>query len=169
MLAALAAASSSTASTSHASRADQTSVSLSTSPTKHSGEGSSVGTAGTATVARRRSQRLRAKKASAPDSEGVSSAPDAPVEGSQNIDGPPSEAPLSRVSAAPVSEATPSETLIAEDERPEYEADFTDEEVDAEVFDDNMDATDDPSTTEKTITVNVADGTFALFYHKTYS
>ncbi|KAF9269117.1 hypothetical protein L218DRAFT_1040523 [Marasmius fiardii PR-910] len=99
-----------------------------------------------ATIARRRSQRLSAKKASNPNND----------DSADSTTFPPTE-PIASTSTAPpepstegpaASEVAPSETLVA---------DFTDDEdeVDAEVFDDDMDP--DNSISDKTVTLSVAE------------
>ncbi|KAJ7252448.1 hypothetical protein C8J57DRAFT_1077385 [Mycena rebaudengoi] len=106
-------------------------------------ESSSAGaSASGSTLARRRSQRLSAKNASAPEGDAAS---DAPVAGSSS-DG----AAASSLDAAPPSGIIDSEMA----------AEFTDdeEEVDAEVFDEDVDP--DNSISDKTVTLSVAeDGT----------
>lgn len=99
-----------------------------------------------ATVTRRRSQRLSAKKASHSSNEDSADStavpPTEPVAGTSAVPETFTEAPAA-------SEVAPSETLVA---------DFTDEEdeVDAEVFDDD-DMDPDNSISDKTVTLSVAE------------
>ncbi|KAF8216810.1 hypothetical protein K438DRAFT_1558643 [Mycena galopus ATCC 62051] len=108
-------------------------------------ESSSAGAAASgSTITRRRSQRLSAKNG-APAAEGSASTSDAPVAGSSS-DG---AAGSSSMDGGPPSNIIDSEMA----------ADFTDEEeVDAEVFDDEVDP--DNSIADKTVTLSIAeDGT----------
>ncbi|THH12821.1 hypothetical protein EW146_g7335 [Bondarzewia mesenterica] len=107
-------------------------------------------------LGRRRSLRLSAKNGLA-DAATFATAPSTQPSVTAEA-GPSSNAPLSRstISEPPASalgEPAPSETVV--NEEAEFAADFTDDEVDAEVFDDEMDA--DNSVTEKTVTLAVAD------------
>jgi len=125
---------------------------------------SSAAASSTATVQRRRSQRL-AKQTTTSTTENATG-----VEGSNPLSGdadasssstgsdvsptnnfaPSSEFPLNPVSAA---EPAPSDTAVDS----ELHADFTDdEEVDAEVFDDEVDH--EGTVAEKTVTLSVVDG-----------
>lgn len=99
----------------------------------------------TSSITRRRSQRLSAKNAPAPDA--VDTVPPPPQET------PASETP---VIEAPPPEAAPSDTVVESD----LQADFTDEEIDAEVFDEGADP--DTSISDKTVTLSIAEGTFLL-------
>ncbi|TFK51850.1 hypothetical protein OE88DRAFT_1679337 [Heliocybe sulcata] len=126
--------------------------------TSNAQPGSSTGQqASESTVARRRSLRLSAKKQGGPTAEAgaLDAASDAGVAESTA----PSEPPVSVASATAASstgEPAPSDTLVNEEE--EFAADFTDEEVDAEVFDEEMDQ-DHTGAEEKTVTLSVvADG-----------
>jgi E3 ubiquitin-protein ligase TRIP12 len=96
-----------------------------------------------ATVERRRSQRLSAKSAAALASEPAEPGPSNPLP-------PPSLG----------SSAEPPTSLPGGDDgfgdNAEFTADFTDDDVEAEVFDDEMDP--DNVSTEKTVTLSVADG-----------
>ncbi|KAF8262629.1 hypothetical protein EI94DRAFT_1773142 [Lactarius quietus] len=99
-----------------------------------------------ATVERRRSQRLSAKSA-ATASEPVSE-PSTAVEAGPSNPAPPSLG----------SSAEPPTSMAGEDsfgDNAEFTADFTDDDVEAEVFDDEMDP--DNASTEKTVTLSVAD------------
>jgi E3 ubiquitin-protein ligase TRIP12 len=109
-------------------------------PPAAAAESSSAGAAASgSTITRRRSQRLSAKNA--PAAEGTAS--DAPVAGSSS-DG----AVGSSVEGGPPSNIIDSEMA----------AEFTDEEeVDAEVFDDDVDP--DNSISDKTVTLSIAEGT----------
>jgi E3 ubiquitin-protein ligase TRIP12 len=99
-----------------------------------------------ATVERRRSQRLSAKSAAALASEPASASEPGP----SNPLPPPSLG----------SSAEPPTSLPGGDDgfgdNAEFTADFTDDDVEAEVFDDEMDP--DNVSTEKTVTLSVADG-----------
>jgi E3 ubiquitin-protein ligase TRIP12 len=110
-------------------------------------EASTSSSAGpSATVERRRSQRLSAKSAAAAIGEPPASASEAG----------PSNPPLPPASLG--SSAEPPTSLAGEDgfgDNAEFTADFTDDDVEAEVFDDEMDP--DNVSTEKTVTLSVAD------------
>ncbi|KAJ7251448.1 hypothetical protein C8J57DRAFT_1078213 [Mycena rebaudengoi] len=140
MLAALAASGfNGSASASHTPAAEAPPPPPPAAPAESSSAGAS---ASGSTLARRRSQRLSAKNASAPEGDAAS---DAPVAGSSS-DG----AAASSLDAAPPSGIIDSEMA----------AEFTDdeEEVDAEVFDEDVDP--DNSISDKTVTLSVAeDGT----------
>jgi E3 ubiquitin-protein ligase TRIP12 len=88
---------------------------------------SAAGSSSSQAPTRRRSQRLREKKsgnvAAAASASGSAAPPDAP----------PPEATPSSMSAAPVSEAAPSDTLVDDERGDAFEAEFTDDEYDAEV------------------------------------
>jgi E3 ubiquitin-protein ligase TRIP12 len=116
-------------------------------------EASTSSSAGpSATVERRRSQRLSAKSAAAAIGEPPASASEAG----------PSNPPLPPASLG--SSAEPPTSLAGEDgfgDNAEFTADFTDDDVEAEVFDDEMDP--DNVSTEKTVTLSVADGSLVCF------
>ncbi|KAI0306092.1 hypothetical protein B0F90DRAFT_1808594 [Multifurca ochricompacta] len=98
-----------------------------------------------ATVERRRSQRLSAKSAAAASE----SASEPPTE-----EAGPSHPPPTSLSAS----TEPPMSAAGEDnfgDSAEFTADFTDDDVEAEVFDDEMDP--DNASTEKTVTLSVAD------------
>ncbi|KAL4245224.1 UPL family protein [Abortiporus biennis] len=100
-------------------------------------------------ITRRRSLRLSAKAAG----NTAGSADD-------DTEDPPATAPaaLQSTDGQSTAEAARSDTVVNEDSpEPEYEAEFTDDEVDvdAEVFDDDVDP--DTSVTEKTVTVSVGE------------
>ncbi|KAJ6620558.1 hypothetical protein B0H10DRAFT_2020828 [Mycena sp. CBHHK59/15] len=102
-------------------------------------ESSSAGAAASGSITRRRSQRLSAKHA--PVAADAAAALDAPVAGSSS-----DAAASSSVEAAPPSNMLDSEIA----------ADFTDdEEVDAEVFDEEVDP--DNSISDKTVTLSIAE------------
>ncbi|KZT25275.1 hypothetical protein NEOLEDRAFT_377486 [Neolentinus lepideus HHB14362 ss-1] len=107
------------------------------------------------TAGRRRSLRLSAKKQGAPSAAEIG-ATDAISEPGAAESIAPSEPPVSVASATAASstgEPAPSETLVNEEE---FAADFTDNEVDAEVFDEEMEE-DHVGAEDKTVTLSVAD------------
>ncbi|EIN09595.1 hypothetical protein PUNSTDRAFT_120033 [Punctularia strigosozonata HHB-11173 SS5] len=120
------------------------------------------------TIARRRSQRLSAKRISAnaePDSGSSASTPkiaeassSRSAESVSSISGPSppptasDPAGSTTVSAVGASEAAPSETLVGGEEDHDV---FPDEDVDDEIIDDDMDP--DTSMNEKTITLSLVD------------
>jgi E3 ubiquitin-protein ligase TRIP12 len=124
---------------------------------------SSIPTAEAPVVTRRRSQRLSAKKSiESPTKDSnisAASSSKAPESNTFILEGP-SPAPTisdpsasTSVSAAGASEMAPSDTVVGGDDDHD---DFSDEDVDAEVVDDEMDP--DSSMHDKTITLSVADG-----------
>ena len=101
-------------------------------------------------VERRRSQRLSAKSAAA--AAASSSSEPGPSSSSTSNHPPPPPASLG-------SSAEPPTSLAGEDgfgDNADFTADFTDDDVEAEVFDDEMDP--DHVSTEKTVTLSIADG-----------
>ena len=95
---------------------------------------------------RRRSSRLSAKSA--------------PTDESEEPPEPESEAPAAGPSEPAASTSTaPSDTVV--DDQPERDfEEFTDDEVDAEVFDDEVE--EESGVTEKTVNLSVADGEFSI-------
>ncbi|KAJ3494852.1 hypothetical protein NLJ89_g10725 [Agrocybe chaxingu] len=104
------------------------------------------------TVQRRRSQRLAKQAAEASATE---PSPTSAQGSSEDADGAISHAPESLAPTVPTAEPAPSDTVVDSD----LQAEFTDDdEVDAEVFDDEVDP--DNSIADKTITLSVGeDGT----------
>lgn len=120
-----------------------------------------AGSASTPSVQRRRSQRLAKQAAgtSATDNAGVSQNDDNAAETPRPSSDPAPSQPLNAdhfaESLASAHEHALSDTVVD----PDLQADFTDdEEIDAEVFEDDVDP--DNHVSEKTITVSVAEGTF---------
>ncbi|KDQ61362.1 hypothetical protein JAAARDRAFT_30788 [Jaapia argillacea MUCL 33604] len=109
-------------------------------------------------VARRRSLRLSKKNGtSAPEAAILDQASASASTSAAQPEAAPSEPPVSHTSATAASSAgepAPSETLVNEED--EHAADFSDEEVDAEIFDEDMDP-DSSVSEEKTVTLSVAD------------
>lgn len=144
--------------------------SLSARPTDEQGSSAS---APAPTIARRRSQRLSAKRTSAnaePDSASSASTPKLAeasssrsaesVSGLSGPSPPPTAsdpAGSTSVSAIGASEAAPSDTLVGGEEDHDV---FPDEDVDDEIVDDDMDP--DASMNEKTITLSLVDGRLFL-------
>ncbi|TFY64792.1 hypothetical protein EVG20_g5828 [Dentipellis fragilis] len=138
-------------------------ASSSSAPAAESRSAPAGAPAGSSTIARRRSMRLSARNGTTAEPEPSAEPPAeaASTAGSTNTDepGPSSHRPpLSRstISEPPTSalgEVPPSETVVNEDA--EFAAEFTDDEVDAEVFDEEMDP--DNSVTDKTVTLSIAD------------
>ena len=109
-------------------------------------------------VERRRSQRLSAKSAAAAASSLSSSEPGPSTSSTSNPPPPP---------ASLGSSAEPPTSLAGEDgfgDNADFTADFTDDDVEAEVFDDEMDP--DHVSTEKTVTLSIADGLFCVCFFR---
>ena len=109
-------------------------------------------------VERRRSQRLSAKSAAAAASSLSSSEPGPSSSSTSNPPPPP---------ASLGSSAEPPTSLAGEDgfgDNADFTADFTDDDVEAEVFDDEMDP--DHVSTEKTVTLSIADGLFCVCFFR---
>ena len=124
-----------------------------------SGAESSVAAAPTSTIQRRRSQRLSAKQAGSSSGEPVAGTNDSSLLMDMSLSSTSAAVAASNASTleavlAPV-EPGPSDNIIDSG----LQADFTDDEddeVDAEVFDDEVDP--DTSLSEKTVTVSVVEG-----------
>ncbi|KAI0060670.1 hypothetical protein BV25DRAFT_1954506 [Artomyces pyxidatus] len=119
--------------------------------------GASSAAAALATVERRRSLRLSAKNGQTSATEESTIDPVPHVEAETSTLAPPSGSTISEPPTSAVGEIAPSETVVNEDA--EFAAEFTDDEVDAEVrflvFDEEIDP--DNSVTEKTVTLAIAD------------
>ncbi|KAK7025056.1 ubiquitin fusion degradation protein 4 [Favolaschia claudopus] len=119
-------------------------------------ESSSAGAAASgSTITRRRSQRLSAKNATAAETEAEEPAPASSSTSASTSDPPPAAELSSDAVAEPptiVEDAPPPSNTVDS----EMAADFTDDdEVDAEVFDDEVDP--DSSIADKTVTLSVAE------------
>ncbi|KAI0042289.1 hypothetical protein FA95DRAFT_1500247 [Auriscalpium vulgare] len=115
-------------------------------PSSGAADGSLASAAATSSaIGRRRSQRLSAKNApTVPSSE--------PAEDAE-LSAPLSASVVSDPPASAGTEPARSETVV--NDEPEFAADFTDEEVDAEVFDEDVDP--ENPVPEKTVTLSIAD------------
>ncbi|KAI0287813.1 hypothetical protein BC826DRAFT_1093244 [Russula brevipes] len=128
-----------------AALAGVTSGGLSSTKPPEQPEASSSSAGPSTTVERRRSQRLSAKNAAAAGE----AATEAPAE-----EAGPSNPPL----APPSSSAEPPTSALGEDsfgDNAEFTADFTDDDVEAEMFDDEIDP--DNGSADKTVTLSVLD------------
>jgi E3 ubiquitin-protein ligase TRIP12 len=128
-----------------------------------SGAGSSSADTSTQTVQRRRSQRLAKQAVGSSSNEDES-----PTEAENPSTSAAPEAPVSTTEAeAPVPANLTAPALSDTAVDSELHADFTDDEdIDAEVFDDEVDG--DNTVSEKTVTVSVAEGTLNLLLYAVF-
>lgn len=122
-------------------------------PAESSSSASAAGTSGSA-LTRRRSQRLSAKKSSSSSS---STDTAAPGPSGDAVDTESVATPPPTTAGTIGSQPPPSDTLVDS----EMAADFTDDEIDAEVFDEE-DGDPDLSISDKTVTLSVAEGTLGV-------
>lgn len=108
-----------------------------------------------AKTARRRSSRLSAKSAPTDESEEPAEEP-----ASASAEAGPSAVPApAEPAVSTAGETAPSDTVVNDEPEQDY-GDFTDDEVDAEVFDDEVE--EETGVTEKTVNLSVADGRLYL-------